>query len=76
MTSGTKPHQGNIQQLTSKETDAGTSDFINIERSVKQGDKLACLFFCLVLAIVVKKTEEQNPKSGMRIGGEIISNLA
>ena len=37
---------------------------------------MACLLFCLVLAIVIQKTEEQNPESGMRIGGEILSNLA
>ena len=49
-------------------TDAGTSEFIKINRSVKQGDRLACLLFCLILAKVMKRTEEQNPESGMKIG--------
>ena len=56
-------------------TNVGTSDFIKIERSVKQGDKLACLLFCLVFAMVVLKTEEENPESGFRIGGYLLSNL-
>ena len=29
---------------------------------------MACLLFCLVLAIVIQKTEEQNPESGMAGG--------
>lgn len=45
-------------------TSVGTSDYISIERSVKQGDKLACLLFCLVLAMVIIKTEEQIPETG------------
>ena len=56
-------------------TDVGTTNFIKTERSVKQGDKLSCFLFCLVLAMVVLKTEEQNPDSGFKIGGKLISNL-
>ena len=57
-------------------TDLGISEFIQIRKSVKQGDKLAWLLLCIVIASVIFQTEEQNPDLGVSIGGKLRSNLA
>ena len=63
--------------------DLGLSRWIEILRGVKQGDILAPLLFCIVIAAVIYKTEEatklctagEDKYSGYSIGGEVISNL-
>ena len=57
-------------------TDLGVSRNISIEKGVKQGDMLSAILFCIVLASVILKTEEQCPYSGYSVGGQILSNLA
>ena len=57
-------------------TDIGVSRNISIEKGVKQGDMLSAILFCIVLADVILKTEQQCPDSGFSIGGLILSNLA
>ena len=56
-------------------TDIGTSRLIDIMKGVKQGDILSAILFCVVLAAVILKTEEEN-STGFSIGGQIISNLS
>ena len=57
-------------------TDIGVTRNIFIQKGVKQGDMLSAILFCIVLASVLLKTEEQCPQSGFSIGGQILSNLA
>ena len=45
----------------------GTTNFIEIERLMKQGDQLSCFLFCMVLVMVVLRTDEKNPNSGYLI---------
>ena len=45
----------------------GITDFFDIKKGAKQGDKLSALLYCCVLAWVIKKTEEE-VSSGYRIG--------
>jgi hypothetical protein len=56
-------------------TDIGISRFVDIMRGVKQGDILSAILFCVVLAAVILKTEEEN-NTGFSIGGQILSNLS
>ena len=56
-------------------TDIGITRFINIMKGVKQGDILAALLFCIVVASIILKTEEECD-TGYPIGGQIISNLS
>ena len=65
--------------------DIGITRIINILRGVKQGDILSPLLFCIVIAAVLYKTEEDTKHcrppdqdctySGYSIGGQVISNL-
>ena len=59
----------------SVKTDLGNSRFVNIKKGVKQGDMLSAILFCVALAAVILKTEEEC-KSGFSIGGYILSNLS
>ena len=60
---------------TSKiKTDIGETRFIKILKGVKQGDILAAILFCILLATVILKTEEEC-QSGYRIGGHNISDV-
>ena len=56
-------------------TNIGETRFIEILKGAKQGDILAALLFCILLATVILKTEEET-KSGFKIGGHIISNIS
>ena len=57
-------------------TDIGITRNIAIKKGVKQGDVLSAILFCIVLASVILKTEQQCPDSGYSIGGQILSNLS
>ena len=57
-------------------TDIGITRNIAIKKGVKQGDMLSAILFCIVLASVILKTEQQCPDSGYSIGGQILSNLS
>ena len=48
---------------------------MNIKRGVKQGAILSAILFCVALAAIILKTEEEE-NSGFSIGGQIISNLS
>ena len=48
---------------------------VGIKKSVKQGDMLSAVLFCVALAAVILKTEE-TCNSGFSIGGQILSNLS
>lgn len=57
-------------------TDAGISEFFfYIRRGTKQGDKIAAILFCCVLAFVIRKTNSSF-KSGLKIGSKLLSFLA
>ena len=56
-------------------TDLGNSRFVNIKKGVKQGDMLSAILFCVALAAVILKTED-NCQTGFSIGGRILSNLS
>ena len=57
-------------------TDFGITRSIAIKKGVKQGDMLSAILFCIVLASVILKTEQQCSDSGFSIGGQILSNLS
>ena len=56
-------------------TDLGNSRKVQILKGVKQGDTLSALLFCIVIASVLQKVEE-DCDSGFLIGGQLISNLS
>ena len=53
----------------------GVSRFVAISKGVKQGDVLSAILFCVALAAVMLKTN-QDCNSGYNIGGHILSNLS
>ena len=55
--------------------DIGISRHVNILKGVKQGDILSALLFCIVIASIILKTEEEC-NSGFSIGGQLLSNLS
>ena len=57
-------------------TDFGITRSLAIKKGVKQGDMLSAILFCIVLASVILKTEQQCSDSGFSIGGQILSNLS
>ena len=56
-------------------TDIGISRFVNILKGVKQGDILSALLFCIIVASIILKTEEEC-NTGFSIGGQLLSNLS
>ena len=56
-------------------TDIGNSRKVEILKGVKQGDTLSALLFCLVIAHVLSKVEE-DCDSSYSVGGQLISNLS
>ena len=51
-----------------------TTESINIEQSVKQGDALSCSFFILCMDPLIRKVNDDNEIEGLNIGinGECI----
>ncbi len=56
-------------------TDIGDTRKINILKGVKQGDVLSAVLFCVVIASIIQKADEECP-TGTSIGGHLISNLS
>ena len=44
-------------------------------KGVKQGDILSAILFCIVIAAIITKSEEDY-QSGFSIGGQLLSNLS
>ena len=57
------------------ETDIGLTKSVKILKGVKQGDILSALLFCIVIAAIITKSEEEC-QSGFSIGGQLLSNLS
>ncbi len=53
----------------------GNSRRVQILKGIKQGDTLSAILFCIVIASVLQKVEEEC-NSGFTIGGQLISNLS
>ena len=56
-------------------TDIGVSRFVKILKGVKQGDILAAILFCIIVASIILLSEEECD-TGFSIGGQILSNLS
>ena len=56
-------------------TDIGISRPVSILKGVKQGDVLSAILFCIVIAAILSKTEDEC-QSGFSIGGHLLSNLS
>ena len=55
-------------------TDIGLTRPVKILKGVKQGDVLSALLFCIVIAAIITKAEE-DCQTGFSIGGQLLSNL-
>ena len=55
-------------------TDLGISKPVSIHKGVKQGDVLSAILFCIVIASIIAKAEE-DCGTGFSIGGRILSDL-
>ena len=42
---------------------------------MKQGDKMACLLFCIVIFVIIKKTDKEC-KNAIKIGSRLLTKLA
>ena len=56
-------------------TDIGLTRSVKILKGVKQGDILSAILFCIVIAAIITKSEE-DCQSGFSIGGQFLSNLS
>ena len=56
-------------------TDIGLTRSVKILKGVKQGDILSAILFCIVIAAIITKSEE-DCQSGFSIGGQLLSNLS
>ena len=56
-------------------TNAGDTDFFDVMKGAKQGDKISALLFCLVLATVIYNIQDKH-ENGFKIGERLLSFLA
>ena len=56
-------------------TDVGMTEFFNIKKGAKQGDKISAILFCLVLATVTLNITDRH-KNGFEIGKIVLTYFA